>query len=428
MQRVAEAKSVEDSTSPPLPTTLSPPDNVRKAGRRSSSVFFPPADLLSRFLGRHRRRGRAEVGIHTPWPTSRPWSLPSQSIRLTGRGRRCGPEPHDDNIVNIARTLSRWRAVWHARDWVHANKTVHQSRLVSPHRGGFCFFLSVSISLFFFSVALFFFFTTQLLTEETGTEAAWGRLKMILRVAPGGIVLLLALAGSVGGQDDDSLASSFISGKNRPYHDVIVCGRTLRGIGVYQVLIQCAAFYENTLPSLNRVELLWLVRIVLFRRRLYRFTRLRQTRKVMWKIQLELYISILADVSYRCAEELRDAAGFMHVMLCIGQELRKAMSVRRRFSPDPRSFIARKFMVLRAVYNRVILGDGRRMRTREWSSTRKNAQLLRSTKCNAALNDVFYRFAHVTDIFINAFIRANSFAFNEFSNLQSEIMSQELSL
>lgn len=37
---------------------------------------------------------------------------------------------------------------------------------------------------------------------------------MILRVGPGGIVLLLALAGSVGGQDDDSLASSFISGKN----------------------------------------------------------------------------------------------------------------------------------------------------------------------------------------------------------------------
>jgi len=37
---------------------------------------------------------------------------------------------------------------------------------------------------------------------------------MILRAAPGGIVLLLALAGSVGGQDDDSLASTFLSGKN----------------------------------------------------------------------------------------------------------------------------------------------------------------------------------------------------------------------
>ncbi|KAH0947940.1 hypothetical protein HN011_001478 [Eciton burchellii] len=35
---------------------------------------------------------------------------------------------------------------------------------------------------------------------------------MILRAAPGGIVLLLALAGSVGGQDDDSLASTFLSG------------------------------------------------------------------------------------------------------------------------------------------------------------------------------------------------------------------------
>ncbi|XP_014470670.1 PREDICTED: serine proteinase stubble isoform X2 [Dinoponera quadriceps] len=35
---------------------------------------------------------------------------------------------------------------------------------------------------------------------------------MILRVAPGGIVLLLAFAGTVGGQDDDSLASTFISG------------------------------------------------------------------------------------------------------------------------------------------------------------------------------------------------------------------------
>lgn len=40
---------------------------------------------------------------------------------------------------------------------------------------------------------------------------------MILRVAPGGIVLLLALVGSVGGQDDDSLASTFLSGKNHDW-------------------------------------------------------------------------------------------------------------------------------------------------------------------------------------------------------------------
>lgn len=37
---------------------------------------------------------------------------------------------------------------------------------------------------------------------------------MILRAAPGGIVLLLALVGSVRGQDDDSLASTFLSGKD----------------------------------------------------------------------------------------------------------------------------------------------------------------------------------------------------------------------
>lgn len=42
LQRVAEAKRTEVSTSSPLSTTLSPPDNVRKAGRRSSSVFFLP--------------------------------------------------------------------------------------------------------------------------------------------------------------------------------------------------------------------------------------------------------------------------------------------------------------------------------------------------------------------------------------------------
>lgn len=38
---------------------------------------------------------------------------------------------------------------------------------------------------------------------------------MILRAAPEGIVLLLALIGLVGAQDDDSLASTFLSGKNR---------------------------------------------------------------------------------------------------------------------------------------------------------------------------------------------------------------------
>lgn len=38
---------------------------------------------------------------------------------------------------------------------------------------------------------------------------------MILRAAPKGIVLLLALIGLVGAQDDDSLASTFLSGKNR---------------------------------------------------------------------------------------------------------------------------------------------------------------------------------------------------------------------
>lgn len=53
---------------------------------------------------------------------------------------------------------------------------------------------------------------------------------MILRVAPGGIVLLIALAGSVCGQDDDSLASTFLTGKNSP-HDVIICGNvTWNGI------------------------------------------------------------------------------------------------------------------------------------------------------------------------------------------------------
>ncbi|TGZ51933.1 hypothetical protein DBV15_11765 [Temnothorax longispinosus] len=45
------------------------------------------------------------------------------------------------------------------------------------------------------------------------TETARGRLKMILRAAPGGIVLLLALIGLVGAQDDDSLASTFLSGR-----------------------------------------------------------------------------------------------------------------------------------------------------------------------------------------------------------------------
>lgn len=40
---------------------------------------------------------------------------------------------------------------------------------------------------------------------------------MILKAASGGIVLLLLLAGSVEGQDDDSLASTFLSGKNHIY-------------------------------------------------------------------------------------------------------------------------------------------------------------------------------------------------------------------
>jgi len=49
---------------------------------------------------------------------------------------------------------------------------------------------------------------------------------MILRVAPKGIVLLLALIGLVGGQDDDSLASTFLSGKN--------CDLRLTDIHFYQ--------------------------------------------------------------------------------------------------------------------------------------------------------------------------------------------------
>lgn len=37
---------------------------------------------------------------------------------------------------------------------------------------------------------------------------------MILRTAPGAIVLFLLLTGSIVAQDDDSLAGSFLSGKS----------------------------------------------------------------------------------------------------------------------------------------------------------------------------------------------------------------------